>query len=70
MEWRFKDELPFVSSSDTLIGNIRQSFGDAEDDGKCWGNGECQDCPKAKWSSSSLFTEESRIIGCAEEDGK
>lgn len=41
-----------------------------EDDGKCWGNGDCQDCPKAKYSSSSLFTEEPRVIGCAEDDGR
>lgn len=41
-----------------------------EDDGKCWGNGDCQDCPKAKWSSSSLFTEEPRVIGCTEDDGR
>lgn len=41
-----------------------------EEDGKCWGNGDCQDCPKAKWSSSSLFTEEPRVIGCTEDDGR
>ena len=41
-----------------------------DEDGRCWGNGECQDCPKAKWSSSELFTEEPRVIGCTEDDGR
>ena len=55
LEWRINDVQPPEGE---------------EDDGKCWGNGDCQDCPKAKWSSSSLFTEEPRVIGCAEDDGR
>ena len=68
LEWRIKDVPPLVFSSDTLIGNIRQSMADSEDEGKCWMNGDCQECPKAKWSSSELFTEEPRVIGCMEDD--
>ena len=78
LEWRIKDVMPIdncvcrieflYSLKNSVQYKEQHCISEKEDEGKCWGNGDCQECPKAKWSSSELFTEEPRVIGCMEDE--